>query len=55
MDKDDAERSQKMIEEQITRALATKGDVDEVYTHYMYLCMCLLNCMHCVFICDHYT
>ena len=30
MDKDDADRSKKMIEDQITKALAAKKDVEEV-------------------------
>ena len=34
MDKDDSEKRQKMIEEQITRAMATVGDVEEVLYEY---------------------
>ena len=43
MDKDDEERSQKMIEEQIARALATKDDTEEVWfdTVYMYIHLCI--------------
>ena len=40
MDKDDSERSQKMIEEQITRALATKGE--EVHA-------CTCTCIHTMY------
>ena len=41
MDKDDEERSQKMIEEQITRALASKDDTEEVWFDTVYIHVCI--------------